>query len=300
MSAGRKNHIAIIWDFDGTLTPQDSTTEVVKFLQDTENGGLFWEYIKSLRGDTEKPEWQHVLASDAPIWMYALSRLAFNLKVPLNHEFFEKFILPRIVLYKDVIGFLSKIKDLSKQEGFKKVGLDIHHFIVSAGLKDLIEQVFPDKLITETFGCRYTVIAHPDHEDEPESVPVFCMDESMKTRSIFEIVKGSFLEKDRAVNNRVEEADRWAPFKNIIYVGDGFTDVPALSLVRSNGGTGIAVYGPDWTTKRVKKKHLQLRLDKRADFICAADYSLKADLYKYLEARCVQIRQRYEAEQSIE
>ncbi len=69
-------NIAIVWDFDGTLSPDDSTTKTVEILDGNKPGSEFWNYIKSLRGDSRKPQWEHVLASDAPIWMYALSRLA--------------------------------------------------------------------------------------------------------------------------------------------------------------------------------------------------------------------------------
>lgn len=300
MSTHLKNRISIVWDFDETLSVNDSTTEVVKVLQGTKDGGDFWSIIKSLRGDKKKPDWHHVLASDAPIWMYSLSRLASKKKVPLNSEFFGKFVLPQVDLHDNVIPFLKKLKAISQTQRFMDAGLEIHHFIVSAGLKELVEQAFPKDLITWTFGCRYTIIySDPAHKDEPESVPVFCMDETMKTRSIFEIVKGSFDDPAKGVNIRVEPDKLWSPFGNTIYIGDGFSDVPALSLVRDRGGIGIAVYDSNWKQEKIDAKHKSLRLDKRADFITAANYALTGDLYKYIEARCLQICQRYEAAQSV-
>ncbi len=86
-------NIAIVWDFDGTLTPDDSTTKTIEVLQGPGKGGEFWKTIKALRGDQELPEWEHILAMDAPIWMYSLSRLAAGLKIPLNAEFFNLTIL---------------------------------------------------------------------------------------------------------------------------------------------------------------------------------------------------------------
>lgn len=299
MTSVNKNHISIIWDFDGTLTPYDSTTEVVEVLQGAKTGGDFWKYIKSLRCDTRPSQWQHILASDAPIWTYSLSRLAATKRVPLNKEFFREFVLPRIKLYKNVTEFLQKLKKLSTQKRFVDTNLEIHHFVVSAGLKELVEQVFPADLVTWTFGCRYTVLVDPNHQDQPESIPVFCMDETMKTRSIFEIVKGSFDDPDKGVNIRVKSERLWSPFSNTIYIGDGPTDIPALALIRERGGTGIAVYGQDWDKKKIRKKHKHLRLDKRTDLVCVADYSFTGELYKYIEAKCIQICQRYEAEQSV-
>src|SRR5256885_2144090 len=163
--------------------------------------------------------------------MYALSRLAFEKKVPLNFEFLKKFIAPSVKLRPDTLRFLRKIKLLEATKPLKKVGLNIHHFVVSAGLVDLVKAVVPTDVLKHAFGCRYEIIAYRGNENEPESVPVFCMDETMKTRSLFEIAKGSFLHKDQSVNRKVPREQYWAPFKNIIYIGDGPTDVPALSLV---------------------------------------------------------------------
>jgi hypothetical protein len=292
-------HIAIVWDFDGTLTPLDSTTKTVEILQGSEGSVEFWPYIKSLRGDTKLPKWEHVLAMDAPIWMYALSRLAARKKVPLNSEFFEHFVLPHIFTYPEVENFLCSIKALEKSPAFKNAGLDIHHFIITAGLKDLVELVFPKNLIRWTFGCRYTVVAHPQHQDEPESVPVFCMDETVKTRSLFEISKGAFCNEKIKVNTRIPNDKYWAPFSNMIYIGDGDTDVPALSLVRSKGGMGIAVYNPSKSPKEIQERFHHMRLDKRADLITPANFSQDSELFKFIETRCVQIRQRYEAETTL-
>lgn len=292
-------NIAIVWDFDGTLSPEDSTTKTVEILDGDKPGSEFWEYIKSLRGDKRKPQWEHVLASDAPIWMYALSRLASKKKVPLNAEFFREFVVPRIELYPRVVNFLQKLKSLEHEERFAAVDLSVHHFVVSAGLKELVEQVFPDGLVTWTFGCRYTVIAYEGHIDEPESIPVFCMDETVKTRSLFEISKGSFDDPEKQVNTRVEADYRWVPFENVIYIGDGPTDIPALSLVRDKGGLGVAVYNPLKNKDEVNRRLKQLRLDKRADLLTPADFSVSGDLFQFLKARCIQIRQRYEASRKV-
>lgn len=294
----KNNHIAIVWDFDKTLCPIDSTTKTVEILLNGEPVQQFWDFIHSFKKDTSK-DWEHILASDAPSWMYSLSRLAHEQNVPLNTEFFKNFVLPSIKLFPNVLPFLKNIKSLSNQPRYKAAKLEIHHFVVSAGLKDLIELVFPPKLITYTFGCRYEVVASKQNPDVPENIPVFCMDETMKTRSIFEITKGSFSYKDRLVNTRVEPSDLWAPFSNVIYVGDGPTDIPALSLTRYNGGTGIVVYDPSAKKDDVEKRLDRMRLDKRADLITPANYRLDGELYNFIQTRCLQICQRYEAELGI-
>jgi hypothetical protein len=142
-------NIAIVWDFDGTLTPYDSTTIAAEVLG-AGDGKKFWDEVHALKGDGDgdpEIEWQHILASDAPVWMYALSRVAFANKIPLNEQFFGKFVKPRIELYPNVPDFLRALKAVENEELFRSLDLHIHHFIVSAGLKDLVGQILPADLI---------------------------------------------------------------------------------------------------------------------------------------------------------
>lgn len=287
-------NIAIVWDFDGTLIPDDSTTKVANTLGAEED---FWDTIKSLRGDKKLPKWEHILASDAPIWMYSLARMADAKPVPLNTEFFREFMLPQIKPYANAAHFLADIKSLSETARFKSLGLEVHHFIVSAGLKNLVELTFADGIITHTFGCRYEVIwKEVGDVKTPSNIPVFCMDETMKTRSLFEISKGSFLDEKRGVNKKVPDSKLWAPFSNVVFIGDGDTDVPALSLTRSKGGKGIVVYNPAYTEEKRNDRLKKMGAKKRADLITPADFKIGSELHQYLVAFCEMARQRYEAE----
>ncbi|MET0155103.1 MAG: HAD family hydrolase [Rickettsiales bacterium] len=287
--------VAIVWDFDGTLTPQCSTTKVIETLGGEGAGEEFWDVIHKLCYPEENvSKWEYVLAAHAPAWMYSMSRLAAKNKVPLNAEFFREFILPKIRLYPNAIGFLQRIKALEEREDFKRVGVNICHFIISAGLKELIEQVFPPGLITWTFGCRYVIVADEGHEDEPESVPVFCMDETTKTRSLYEISKGVFRNPEVRLNTRVQRHP--FPFRNMIYIGDGATDVPALAMMRNNAGAGVLVYNPEKTREEGEAQLRNMRADCRADFVTPANFAFDGDLYGYIEAHCVRIKQRCEAE----
>lgn len=292
-----KKNIAIVWDFDKTLAPEDSTSKAIDIIIGEEDSyKRFWGFIRNITGKKQKPEWEDLLGSDAPAWMYALSREAVQRKIPLNAEFFREFVVNEIELFPNVKEFLRSLKDLEKTKEFKQQNLEIHHFIVSAGLKHLVEQVFPEGLITYTFGCRYAVIADEEHDSEPESIPVFCMDETMKTRSLFEISKGSFSDSNKSVHKRVEKKERFAPFENFLYIGDGPTDIPSLSLTRHNGGLGVVVYNETTWNENSRKKLESMSLDKRADLITPADYSLDGELFNFIKNRCIQICQRYEAE----
>lgn len=97
----------------------------------------------------------------------------------------------------------------------------------------------------------------------------------------------------------VEPKNLWAPFADMVYVGDGDTDVPSLSLVRDRGGLGIAVFDPNKKKEDVQERLKNMRLDKRADLITPANFSIDGELFKYIKTRCIQIRQRYEAQEAI-
>ena len=301
MPRPRKNRISIIWDFDKTLTQSDSTSIVVEYLTGG-NSNEFWNEVKKLTDDKRKiskKNWKYILSSHAPAWMHVLGNIATNENIPLNKEFFNKEIKKHIDLYPKVEFCLKQIKKIQNRKNFKNEKIEIHHFIVSAGLKELVDCMFSKSIITETFGCIYKPVNFIGHDGKiyPDNIPVFCMDQTMKTRSIFEIHKGSFKDPSKQINDRVEEDKTWSPFSNIIYIGDGDTDIPALSLVRKMGGIGIVVYKKHKSIKEKKKVIKSLKImsaGKRADLITPADFSTTGELFKYIEHRCIQICSRYE------
>ena len=297
MIDNQSNNIVIAWDFDGTLTPKDSTTEVISFLKEEEEDAAakFWNYVKSFSKEQEDFK-EYLPAVDAPIWMYSLSKIANDLNIALNEDFFQEYISQKIKLFDNVIPFLYAIKKLENEERFQKCNIKIHHFIVSAGLRDLIKLIFPEGLITYTFGCRYKSISYEENIEKIENIPIFCIDETVKTRALFEISKGAFCTKNIKVNTKISDGNYWAPFNNFIYIGDGDTDIPALSLTRTKGGLGIVVYNKNKPLTDIKEKLHTMSADKRADLITPADFKINGELYTYITNRCHQILQRYEVE----
>ena len=205
-------NISIIWDFDGTLTPNissqedytDSTSTVIKHILNNDPAE-FWDRVKLLIKESKEEgmssngamSTEQILASESPVWMHALAQIANQKQIPLNREFFKRFIVPKIHLYDKVQNFLQEVKNIENKPGFKKCKVSIHHFIISAGLKDLIVEIFPKDLITYTFGCKY--IVEQTIDNGLINVPVFCMDETMKTRSIFELAKKTFQDPSKEV-----------------------------------------------------------------------------------------------------
>ena len=250
----RHRNISIVWDFDGTLTPDDSTSKIFeRFLGKGKESDL-WRWIKKVNGSSSENNWERMLSSDAPTWMYILSRIAFDNNVPLSKQFFSKREITDLVkLYPDANTILQAIKNLEKDDRFKKSSVKVHQFIITAGLKEYVEALVPKGVFFNIWGGRYSCVYPPGRKDDVESIPVFCMDETMKTRALYEISKGVFNSTVTAVNKKVERGHLWCPFDNFIYIGDGPTDIPALSLTRAYGGYGIVVFNPEDSTQKVKR-----------------------------------------------
>lgn len=290
-------NISIVWDFDGTLTPDNSTSKIVEYFLGKGKRDDFWKWIKQVNGSLSESSWERMLSSDAPTWMYVLSRIAFNKKAPLTKQFFSQEKITGLVkLYSGVDIFLQKIRAFAKQDRCKKSKVQIHQFIITAGLKEYVEELLPGGVFSYIWGSRYNCVYPSEYKDDVESIPVFCMDETMKTRALYEISKGVFNSTVTAVNKKVGKEKLWCPFDNFIYIGDGPTDIPALSLTRTHGGYGIVVFNPDKAKKDIKKRLKDMSADSRCDLIAKADFSSNSDLFLSIKNRCNQILQRYEAE----
>ena len=297
----KRRNISIVWDFDKTLTSMDSTTELIKILLRGSPIEKFWEDIKNISGTKSNKPMNSISTSDAPVWMYKLTELAKGLEnnpIGLDKPNIKKLIARKITLYPKVLDFLQKIKNLSEKDLYQKNNIEIHHFIITAGLADLVSSVFEYKnkpaLIKEFFGCKYKV--RRKDRSRIQNVPIYCMDKTTKTRALFEICKGCFLpDASYTVDDLVPKEKEWCPFENMIYIGDGDTDIPAFSLIKSGKGMTIGVFDPSLSTEARDKKSGNMRKGKRIDLFTPARFEEGGELYKFIEIRCQQIAKRYEA-----
>ena len=102
----------------------------------------------------------------------------------------------------------------------------------------------------------------------------------MKTQYLFRINKGVLTEtNDEDLNSSTPESEKYIPLENMVYFGDGSTDVPSMKVVQQNGGTTIAVFGDDSKRNRAQ----QLYADKRATFFVKADYSKNSRIEKIVQ-----------------
>ena len=148
----------------------------------------------------------------------------------------------------------------------------MEHYIVSSGNKEILEGCSIAKEFKEIYGCEYIF------DEEGNAVwPKFAINYTQKTQYFFRISKGvSNQNDDDSVNEKTPI--RRIPYSNMVYIGDGLTDVPSMIIVKSNGGKSIAVY-----PKGKEEKAGTLQADGRINYACVADYSKDSGLEKIMK-----------------
>ena len=269
----RKPTVALIYDFDGTLSPLN--------MQE-------YDFLKAIGIKDKKKFWaensemvsQHN-ASNILCYMKLMLEKARAAHVSVKRQQFVDFG-KSIELYNGVKEWFGLINDLGK-----KIGVNIEHYINSSGLKEMIEGTPIAKEFKEIYACSFM------YEDDVAVWPSVAVDFTAKTQYLFMINKGISKISDNArVNEYKPYEERAIPFEHMLYFGDGTTDIPCMKLVKQQGGYSFAVYKP----RDGKKKTAAGKLvaEKRVNFVCPADYSKGSEIYKIVEAIINSIKYNYD------
>ena len=247
---------AILYDFDKTLSPRDM--EEYSLIPDLgyENPRDFWDEVTEL---SVRNNMDSISA-----YLYMLEKKYEDNGTPLTLDAF----LPLgrdVELFPGVESWFRRINAYGRNAGFF-----IEHYIISSGMSEVIEAVPIAREFSRIYACRYYY-----DEQGHAKWPARIVNYTTKTQYIFRINKGVLDESDDAsVNEFVPETKRPIPFARMIYIADGFTDVPCMKLVKTYGGKSIAVYNQSDTVAK------QLIKDGRANFVAKADYREDSDLEK--------------------
>ena len=249
MPKSQKPIVAIMYDFDKTLCTKDM--QEYTFIP---NLGLtpkqFWDESGAL---AKSKKMDGILA-----YMYMMVEKAHAAKIRICRDEFVK-MGKDLELFPGVEEWFERINHVGKE-----LGLNIEHYIVSSGLHEIIEGSSIYKTFREVFACEFLY-----DENNVPCWPKNAVNYTTKTQFLFRINKGVLdISNDEALNKYTPDDDRRVPFRNMIYIGDGLTDVPCMKLVKVNGGYSIAVY-----QKGKRDKVKDLLAHNRVNFIELADYT---------------------------
>lgn len=246
--------IALIYDFDGTLAP--GNMQEYDFIPAVgKSNKEFWTEANDL---AQEQDADMVLA-----YMARMIQEAKSKGLTLRREAFQE-SGRRVTLYKGVREWFGRINRYGEEHGVR-----ILHYINSSGLKEIIEGTEIAHEFRRIYACSFLYDV-----DGIAYWPAVAVNYTNKTQFIFKINKGVESVFDaKLVNRYIPEEERPVPFRHMIYVGDGTTDIPCMKLVKSYGGHSIAVYNPDDQRGGTRKEMGQLIRDDRVNHVCPADYS---------------------------
>ncbi len=249
--------IALIYDFDGTLSP--GNMQEYDFIPAVgKSNKEFWSEANSL---AEEQDADMVLT-----YMARMIQAAKSKGLSLRREAFQE-SGRRVTLFRGVGEWFARINAYGAAKGIR-----ILHYINSSGLKEIIEGTEIAHEFRKIYACSFLYDV-----DGIAYWPAVAVNYTNKTQFIFKINKGvESVFDSKEVNRYIPEEERAVPFRRMIYVGDGTTDIPCMRLVKNFGGHSIAVYNPD--QKGARKEMASLIHDNRVNHVCPADYSEGSDI----------------------
>jgi phosphoserine phosphatase len=253
-----KKTIALVYDFDGTLSPKPMQ-EYAFLPKIGVDARQFWaESNRIAREESADPliTYMHLLYKKAKAAGIRIDRADL---VRQGRD---------VELYSGVEEWFDAIADYVKLRA-ESHGVALRHYLVSSGLSEIIEG-------TRIYPCFHNVFASEywfEAYDLP--YPKRVITDTGKTQFLFRINKG-VEDLGDSINQHMPEEARPIPFANMIYFGDGETDVPSMAVMRKNGGHAVAVHPPG----KGRKKCMELFKAGRCDFFAPADYRRGSDLFR--------------------
>lgn len=255
--------MAIAYDFDGTLA--DGNMQEHQFLPDIRmKPSAFWAEAKRLTREHQ--------ADEVLVYMNLMLRKAAHAGVPVRRDDFKD-RGKTIRLFDGVIDWFDRITEYGRTQEVR-----VEHFLISSGNAE----IFAGTPIASKFKQVYASKFMFD-ENGVAAWPALAVNYTTKTQYLFRINKDAHdLSDNSKVNEFVEKKDRPVPFENMVFIGDGSTDIPCFRLVKEQGGLSIAVYKP--RTKGAQDKAARYLKDGRVHAIAPANYTVGSALDRIVKA----------------
>ena len=264
--AAPQNIIALVYDYDQTLSPRYMQDDVL-FPEFGIDPAQFWKKCNTL---VQNLQWDGELA---------------YMKCLLDYLGMDNVTNARLTELGKGLNFFPGLpelfEDLPKaalRPEHEASNIRVEHYIISSGLKALLDGSRLQPLVKAMFGCEFG-----EDAEGRISFPKRVISHTTKTQFLFRINKG-MLGYDQDVNDHMPNDQRPIPFENMVYVGDGPTDVPCFTVMARNGGQGIAVYNPNDPSGKSFRKCFQLSTHAgRVKHIAPADYRKGSHLWLLLQ-----------------
>lgn len=256
---------AIIYDFDKTLSPKDMQEYNLLQSLGFNDTAAFWQAVNHT---TTTVKCDPILS-----YMYQLKTQANINQIELTRNKLESFG-QYIEFFDGLESWFERINDYGLT-----LGLQVEHYVVSSGLYEIISHTKIAKYFKQIYACSYM------YDDNGNILwPRNVVNYTTKTQYIFRINKQVLdISNEKDLNAYIPYGQREIPFTRMIYIADGYTDVPVFKLIKEYGGHSIGVYNQD--DKTVK----QLFSDNRLNAYVKADYSSGCDLEKYVQTVLQQV-----------
>jgi len=262
---------AIAYDFDGTLAPGNMQER--DFIPAINmNTSDFWAEVSQKSKDHQ--------ADNILIYMKLMLDKAQSAEIQVREADFKTYG-KNLSFFEGVLtnsantelGWFDRINKYGRASGVK-----VEHYIVSSGIREMIQGT----RIAKKFKAIYASSFCYDHHGIAKW-PALALNYTTKTQYLFRINKGCLdINDNKNINKYVPERERPVPFTNMVYIGDGDTDIPCFRLLKDRGGHTIAVYKP--LTKKGKEKTKALVKDGRVNFVTPADYRNNSQIDKVIKA----------------
>lgn len=292
-SLNRQNIVACIWDFDKTLIPGYMQWPIFEYYGIDEK--RFWKEVNELpRIYAQRGQ---VVSSDILYLNHILTYVRHGKFSGLNNSLLRQ-LGRRLNFYQGLPAFFQTLREIvTKNPLYARYEIRLEHYIISTGLAEMIRGSAIAPLVEQVYGCEFienplppNFMSQPEFEiSGPREVAQIghLVDNTIKTRFIFEINKGTNKIASIDVNSRISPEDRRVPIRNMIYIADGPSDVPVFSVIRKHGGRAYAVYEPK--NEKEFSQNDALRASERVDHFGRADYREKSDTFMWLTSHVRQI-----------
>jgi phosphoserine phosphatase len=246
-----KPTVAFCYDFDGTLAPGNMQEHT--FIPDIGlSSSDFWNKTKAWaksQGADEILAYMHVMLQEA-------NRRNVSIR---KSDFQERG--RQLAFYEGVQDWFDRISDHGRA-----LGINVEHFVLSSGIREMIEACAIGPKLRRVYASSFMYDAN-----NVAIWPALAVNYTTKTQYLFRINKGTLDPWDNSEINKYKlDSDRAVPFSQIVFIGDGETDIPCMRLVSEKGGYAIAVYAP--RKKAAREKVDGLIGEGRVRFTAPADY----------------------------